>query len=195
VPSADDAMKLFAMTIQFVEHDLDQVEAEFAIDLGRGHRATLDADEAYYPQIDREIRAEAARMAPHYEVFYSLETAIRQQIADTLEAEDGTDWWNAGRVPPQIKKDAAAARKRELDSGTTPRSDDLLNYTTFGQLSEIIKTNWDAFGGILSSVKAVERIMSNLNTLRGPIAHCSPLAEDEIVRLRLTVRDWFRLAD
>jgi hypothetical protein len=27
----------------------------------------------------------------------------------------------------------------------------------------------------------------------GPIAHCAPLAEDEVVRLRLSVRDWFRL--
>jgi len=34
--------------------------------------------------------------------------------------------------------------------------------------------------------------MANLNTLRGPIAHCTLLAEDEVVRLRLSVRDWFR---
>jgi len=32
----------------------------------------------------------------------------------------------------------------------------------------------------------------NLNTLRGPIAHCSELAQDEEIRLRLSVRDWFR---
>ena len=37
--------------------------------------------------------------------------------------------------------------------------------------------------------------MANLNTLRGPIAHCSMLAEDEIVRLRLSVRDWYRLME
>jgi len=48
---------------------------------------------------------------------------------------------------------------------------------------------------MLTSVKAVERVMARLNSIRGPIAHCSPLAEDEIVRLRLTVRDWFRLMD
>src|SRR4051794_18297176 len=115
-------MKLFAMTAQLIEHDLDQVETEFAIDLGRGHKLALDADEAYYPQIEHEIRAEAARMAPHYEVFYSLETAIRQQIAEALEAEEGDDWWSTARVPPQIKGDALKARKREIETGTTPRS-------------------------------------------------------------------------
>ena len=43
--------------------------------------------------------------------------------------------------------------------------------------------------------KAVEKVMSTLNTLRGPIAHRSPLAQDEIVRLKLAVRDWFRLME
>jgi hypothetical protein len=41
--------------------------------------------------------------------------------------------------------------------------------------------------------KAVEKAVAPLNTLRGPIAHCSPLAQDEVVRLKLAVRAWFRL--
>jgi hypothetical protein len=80
--------------------------------------------------------------------------------------------------------------RREIESGMTPRSDEMLDYTTFGELSQIIENNWDLFGSIL---KAVKRVMANLNTLRGPIANCSPLAEDEVVRLQLSVRDWFRL--
>jgi hypothetical protein len=27
------------------------------------------------------------------------------------------------------------------------------------------------------------------------VAHCSPLAEDEVLRLKLSVRDWFRLME
>lgn len=193
--SIEDSLKIFAMTTQFIEHDLDQVESEFAIDLGRAHRSTLQSDEAYYPQIESEIRAEAARMAPHYEIFYSLETAIRRLVADSLEAAQGEGWWDTQRVPSEIRSSAEKARKREIDSGVTPRSEDPLDFTTFGELGEIIKTNWDVFGALFSSVKAVERVMSNLNMLRGPIAHCSPLAEDEVVRLRLSVRDWFRLME
>lgn len=81
------------------------------------------------------------------------------------------------------------------DTGVTPRSQDPLDYTTFGELAEIIKSNWGVFGGIFSSVKAVERVMASLNTLRGPIAHCSLLAEDEVLRLQLGLRDWFRLME
>jgi hypothetical protein len=189
----EDALKLFGITSQLIEHDLDLVEQEQGVDLQRGHRRTVEADEAYYPQIETAIRAEAAAMAPHYEVFYSLETTIRRFISDSIEAVEGADWWNTARVPANIKTDASARQQREIDTGMTPRSEEPLDFTTFGELGEIIKAHWDVFGSIFSSQKAVERVMAMLNSLRGPIAHCSPLAEDEVVRLRLAVRDWFRL--
>lgn len=191
----DEAIKLFAITNQLIEQELDRVERELGLDLGRGHRAAIEADEAYYPQIESEIRAEAAGMAPHYEVFYSLETTIRRLVADSLEAAESETWWTGTRVPQQVKQAAEKLQKKEIDTGVTPRSEHPIDFTTFGELGEIIKTNWDVFGAIFSSVKAVERVMANLNTLRGPIAHCTPLAEDEVVRLRLTVRDWFRLME
>lgn len=189
-----DALKLFAVTSQLIEHDLDGVEREHDVDLQRGHRKTLEADQAYYPQIENAIRAEAARMAPHYEVIYSLETSIRAFVDDLLATSEAPNtWWNHNRVPSHIKKEAEDLMKREVDSGMTPRSDEPLDFTTFGELGQIIVHNWDVFGAVFSSKKAVERVMGNLNSLRGPIAHCSPLAEDEVVRLRLSVRDWFRL--
>ena len=71
-----------------------------------------------------------------------------------------------------------------------------MDYTTFGELSNIIVANWDLFGGTLfNSKKALEKVMASLNALRNPIAHCSPLAEDEQLRLRLAVGDWFRLME
>src|SRR4051794_40899408 len=100
--SFDNAVKLFAMTSQLIERDLDQIEREFAVDLGRNHRSVAEVDESYYPQIESEIRAEAADMAPHYEVFYSLETTIRRQIRDQLR-ETGDDWWTV-RIPEQLGK-------------------------------------------------------------------------------------------
>lgn len=193
--AVEDAVKLFGITNQLLEHDLDRVERELAIDLNRGHLSSAAQDPKYYPQIEAGIRAEAAAMAPHYEVFYSLETAIRTLISQTLQAEEGDAWWDSERIPADIRKNAEDARQRELDSGMTPRSDEMLDFTNFGDLSQIIEKSWDLFGSTLSSVRAVKRVLWNLNTLRGPIAHGSPLAEDEIVRLRLSVSDWFRLME
>ena len=77
----------------------------------------------------------------------------------------------------------------------TMRSESEIDYTTFGELGEIVRNNWVDFGSTFSSEKAFTNIMTSLNILRGPIAHCCPLADDEVVRLRLAVKDWFRLME
>jgi hypothetical protein len=186
------ALLVFGMRTNLLEHELDKIEQEYAIDLKRGFQRVIDYEDSFYPQIESEIRREAAAMAPHYEVFYSLEKTMRALVADTLSEEDGDRWWDH-RVPEQVRKDAEGRQQRELDTGITPRSELPIDYTTFGELGQIITGNWDVFAQIFKSRKAVERVTSSLNTLRGPIAHCSPLADDEIVRLRLSMRDWFRL--
>lgn len=191
----EEQIKLFAICNQLIENDLDRVEVEYAIDLGRDHEKTIEKDQDYYPQIDRVFRQEASIMSKHYEVFYSLEKSIRNLISETLEATEPGGWWESGRIPPRIKEDAEQRMSREVDTGFTPRSPQPLDFTNFGELGEIIKSNRDVFGSMFPSQKAVERVLANLNTLRAPIAHCSPLAEDEVVRLRLSVRDWFRLME
>ena len=193
--TAEEMLKIYGISNQLLEHDLDRVERELAVDLRRGHSSGVEADPTYYPQIERQFRMEAAAMAPHYEVFYSLERTIRAHVADQIDAADGDDWWDGGRVPEEVHKEVAKRRKRETEAAVTPRSDEPIDFTTFGELGEIIKKNWDLFGSTLSDIKAVQRVMSQLNTLRGPVAHCTPLAEDEVLRLQLSVRDWFRLME
>ena len=194
--NTDEALKVFGLTTQLIEHELDTVEVSLGINLGRTKQVvTADADEDYYPQIEQRFRDEAAAMAPHYEMFYSLEKTIRGLVSETLGAADGANWWSGGRVPKQIKDECEGRRQREIDTGNTLRSDDELDFATFGELGQIITSNWDVFGSLFRSAKAVGRVMANLNILRGPIAHCSPLAADEVLRLQLTVKDWFRLQE
>ena len=188
----ENAIKVFGMTNQLLNAELSRIESEYSLDLD--HTVRLDAHdhEQYYSQFDLAVRQEASEMMQHFEIFYCLEKSIRQLINDTMEDAEDTGWWSGKRVTTHLKEAIEKRIKREKDSGITLRSSDPLDFTTFGELSGIITVNWDIFGGILNSPKAVERIMSNLNSLRGPIAHCSPLAEDEVLRLRLLLRDWFR---
>ena len=104
------------------------------------------------------------------------------------------DWWNT-KVPQHVKDEVKKRMKEESNTGVTIRSDEEIDYTTFGELSIIIKSNADIFGDIFTNPNGIDRVMSNLNTLRAPIAHCSKLAEDEEVRLQLSIRDWFRLME
>ena len=158
------------MTSQMIEHDLNRIEGEYGIDLQREHRQTIEADQDYYPQIETAIRAEAASMAPHYEVIYSLESTMRRFVDDLLStAEAPARWWDTPRIRPEIKKEAEKRRAREIDTGVTPRSSEPLDFTTFGELGQIIKDNWDVFGTVLTSEKAVDAVMTRLNGLRGQL--------------------------
>lgn len=191
--TVSDSIKLLAMSVQLLDADLARIEHEFGISLDRATDESVDED--YYPQFDSDLRSEAAEMSRHYELFYCLEKSIRRFMSETLEAAEGVNWWGGGRVPQIISQVVGKRMQEELDSAVTVRSSEPIDFTTFGELGEIIKSNWDLFGSTFSSQRAVGKVMANLNTLRAPIAHCSQLAEDEVLRLQLSMRDWFRLME
>ena len=188
-----DHLRNFGMSGYLVTEELKNVESNFGIEL-RSLNSVNEGESEFYPQFEQSVRHEAARMSAHYEAFYCLETSIRKLISETLMEAEGANWWQTdSRIKEQIRRDVASLMERDIDSGISQRSEYEIDYTTFGQLSEIITDNWDLFGSIFNSQKAVRRIMSNLNILRGPIAHCCTMEDDEVDRLRLAVKDWFRI--
>jgi hypothetical protein len=193
--SAEDRLKLFHMDNALLRRDLEEVERQHTVDLGFREASGANEADSYYLQFPAAIRADAESMAQHYRLFYCLENSIRDLVGDTLlSGEAGADWWEQN-VPTGVKENVATSVKREQDAGVSLRSSDLIDYTTFGELSSIIQENWDAFSDTFNSKKALVRVLGALNMLRNPIAHCSPLAEDEVDRLRLHLRDWFRLME
>ena len=189
----NDKIKLFTFSNQITERSLDSVEQNLGLDLGRDLIYVNDKDEDFYPQFEQVVRNKAKEMAAHYELFYCLEVSIRKIIKEKLTAELGENWWDTADIPTDIRNNVAVNMQKDLDSAFTPRSDDEIDYTSFGELGEIVRKNWARFGDIFNSQKAFNKVMTSLNLLRGPIAHCSPLAADEVMRLRVTLGDWFRL--
>lgn len=185
------AIKLFSLNNLTIESDIRKIERDLEIDLGHRRDTEERIDQTYYPQFVERLRNEAARMSTNYAIFYCLENSIREIISQRLEEEHGSEWWTEA-VPEAVRKNAEGNRKKEVASGVTPRSTDLIDFTNFGELGEIIKSNWSIFGDMFRDVRAVEKVLATLNTLRAPIAHCKALAEDEELRLHLGLRDWFR---
>jgi hypothetical protein len=187
-------IKLFTLANSLTETALDKVESELDIDLGRNEKQEVQ-QRSYYLQFSSDHRKEAKKMAQHYEVFYCLEKSIRSLIVELMAEKYGENWWDE-QVNEEIKNNVRKNIKSEEDSGFTIRSEENIDYTTFGELNVLVSSNWEAFENLFTRGKrAFQKIMNSLNQLRGPIAHCSPLAEDEIVRLELTVKDWFRLME
>jgi hypothetical protein len=187
----EDALRLFGLNNLLIEAEVRRLENRLDVDLGHCRPPQKNAEETFYPQFLQKLRDEAAAMAQHYATFYCLENSIRELICSRLEEAHGHGWWDVA-VPAIVRENVQKNYRKEVTSGVTLRSDKMIDYSNFGELGEIIKSNWDTFGDMLRDISAVQRILGNLNTLRGPIAHCKALAEDEIVRLRLSLADWFR---
>jgi hypothetical protein len=190
--SPEDFVRSFGMSGYLITEELKKIEQQYDIELGHVPKPRASSVE-YYPQFEQTVRDEAAETSEHYEVIYCLEQSIRKLISETLQEAAGPDWWNSGKVPQQVQQEVNKRLNTEKESGMTQRSTALIDYTTFGELSVIISSNWDDFKTVLYDQRAVARVLGNLNLLRNPVAHCSPMAPDEVERLRLSVKDWFRL--
>ncbi len=190
----DGLIRAFGMSGQQIASDLQAIEESYGIDLGLAEKTQRSRKTSEYVQFEAELRQEASRMSEFYEVFYCLENSIRRLVKATMIEAEGADWWDSARVDDsRIRKEAQARHKKEVDSGITPRSEELIDYTTFGELSQLITDNWDIFDPIFSSKTAVSNVTNQLNLLRGPIAHCNPTDELEQERLNLAVRSWFKI--
>lgn len=181
---------LFKKVKQF-SYSYDGGKNAIVITLFEKHPTVESKLEKYYNQFPDDLRERGERISKYYIVLYCLENFIRDLITNTLEQTHGKDWWKLC-VDENIKRDVSTTVNREKDAGVTLRSSQEIDYTTFGQLSIIINTNWQDFEPIFESKKAFNRIMMIFNALRGPIAHCCDLAEDEEDRLDLSIKDWFK---
>lgn len=188
-------LELFVLKCAVIQTELRTVLSAYADPILRIEEDFIgDKLEPYIKQFELENRQNAARMARYYQIFYMLENDIRRLISETMEAAHGADWWDT-HVPQCAKEEAKKNRQREEQAGVSTRSEEEIDYITFGQLSDIIRENWPDFAGMLSNQSAVGRVLSALNMLRGTIAHCGVLAEDEVDRLKLAIRDWFRVLE
>lgn len=152
--------------------------------------------ERHLAQIDLSIRKDAQKMGEFYRMFYSLENDIRDLIAITMEDAHGPNWWGE-KVPEPVRANVKKNKESEDAEGLPPRSNRRIDYTTFGELGEIIKANWDDFRGMFSncSISRFERVIRRLNLARGPIAHSGYVPPEESVRLKMAIRDWYAMLE
>lgn len=185
----ENKFRSFSFSCMAAVCDLEKVQQEISYPILNKHKSGNGDVTDYF---DQRIYFEAQDMAKYYTVFYCLERSARDIVVEKLRAIHGGGWWEA-KVPENIQKSVKDNMIKEVDAGVSIRSEQNIDYTTFGELGEIVKANWADFGDIFKSVKAFSKIMTSLNILRGPIAHCCRLSEDEIDRLNLVVKDWMRL--
>jgi hypothetical protein len=186
----EDQIKIFGIQNMMLEADLLKLEKS---GLEIGHAESVKRTEIVdTDRFDSDIKKEARRMADFYALYYSFENTVRRMIKQQLAEKYGVDWWEQC-VPQNIKLEVKKKQDDEKETPMTVRSEDLLAYTNFGDLINIINKNWDDFSNIIRSSKAMQTTLSQLSLIRNAIAHSSFLNDDEIQRLELYMKDWFRI--
>lgn len=188
----DNAIKAFGMSNMLIETGLRKIQEELQLDLGKRSTTRSNPTDIRL-EFGIEIRNDSEIMSKYYAIFYCMERQAREIIQDVLSERHGVDWWNIA-VSAEIKGEVAKRIQSELESGMALRSTEPVDYTTFGELGSIIEANWADFDDIFkNNRKATKKLFSQLNQIRGPIAHNSKFVENEGQRFNLAIADWLRL--
>lgn len=160
-----------------------------------GLTANLDAEIAGRLPIDsleENIVSQAKKMATVYVAIAAFENTVREFVSKRLLEQVGADWWTKS-VSEKIRQRAESRREEEAKvRWHTPRGDEPINYTEFGDLASIISQNWAEFENHLQSLDWVKQIISTVERSRNVIMHSGELGLQDVERIGTSIRDWIR---
>lgn len=134
----------------------------------------------------------ASRMASIYIVFFCLENAVRELISARLAERKGVNWWEEC-VPDKIKKSVLSLIKEEDKYRYhAQRSTANIGYTMFGNLGQIIISNWEEFTDLFPNQHWLSSRFEDLEKSRNIIMHTGLLPDIEIDRIESITRDWLK---
>lgn len=184
------ALKDFIFDAMLAENSLSQL-AEIGISV-RGAAATPPTIDLTDKGFSPRLMYDADKMSSVFTTYFCIENSARELISERLAARRGVDWWNVA-VPLKIKAAVAKLKeKEEKNRYHTPRSVDLIGYTLFGHLSQIIIANWDDFSDLFPEQAWVSSRLTDLEMSRNVIMHTGTLPQIEVDRVESILRDWVR---
>ena len=138
------------------------------------------------------LRNNALEMARLYSVLFCFENEIRGYIRDTLNENEGVDWWT--KLPQKIRAYAESRQETALkDSWLEGEKTDLLGFVDFGMLAGIITEKWTFFSNVIPSQHWLKQRMDEIEKARNFIAHNRMLLPSEFQRLYMYIADWNRV--
>lgn len=137
-------------------------------------------------------RNSALEMARLYAILFCFENEVRSFIRERLEEKDGIDWNE--KLPHKILTHAQSRKETAMkDSWLEGEKTDLLGFSDFGQLAQIIIEKWEFFKDIIPSQHWLKQRMDEMEKSRNFIAHNRMLLPSEFQRLYMYIADWNRV--
>ena len=140
-----------------------------------------------------EVVRQATETAEVYRLFFVFENYLREIIIRVL-SKDGTEaWWD--KIPPDVQKEILDnAETEEMKSWMALGSRDKSALMTYPQMLRVIDENWKNYFADLLRDKALIQESRHITHLRNTVCHMSTISDEEILRIKQVMRDWFRIA-
>ncbi len=145
----------------------------------------------YGEYFSRELQDRAAKMTYIYGLFYCIENAIRQLVAQRLGERLGVEWWAS--VPDTVRR-RVEQKIKDVEENKWHQAvfSSNIDYTLFGDLASIITVRWQEFEDLFPSQPWVNQRLNELERSRNVIAHANLLPDPEIERIEQYLDDWLR---
>ena len=184
--SFDSTTALFLMLGQAADRSVARLE-----DLVPSDSLHLSASYDLAPLIPDAVRR-SSEAAEAYRLFFVFETYLRDLIVEVLSKDGEETWWD--KVPTDVQSEVTKLEQTEEIKGWMALgSRDKSALMTLPQLLRTIDENWKgAFADVVRDKSLIQeaRLISHL---RNTICHMSIISDEEMERIRQTMRDWFRI--
>lgn len=144
-----------------------------------------------FEMLDSDLLSYAQRMSIVYTAVHAFENTVRQLVATTMADAYQEEWWT--KVPDRIQKRV----KTRMDEDSKfrwhgARGGNEIMYCDFGDLSSIIVTNWTYFEDLLANMEWAKSVLNALEMSRNIVMHGGVLAQEDVERIGMNIRDWIR---
>lgn len=181
----DQRLALFLMLGQAASREMQQLPGlvppaplriskshDLAVSMPDSVRMALDAAEAY-------------------KLFFVFERYLLDFVVEVLTKDGVQDWWP--KVPKDVQDELTKLEETEdAKSWMALGSRNKSALMTYPQILRVIDHCWkDHFEDLIRD-KALIQQARLIGHLRNTICHMTPIPEEEVERVRQTMRDWFR---
>ena len=127
-----------------------------------------------------------------YKLFFVFENYLRDFVVETLSKNSSETWWD--KLPTDVQQEID---KHEENEGTKVwmaiGSRDKSALMTYPQILRVIDFCWKDYFQELIRDKALVQEARMVSHLRNTICHMTPISMEEMDRVKLVIRDWFRV--
>lgn len=137
-----------------------------------------------------DLRMGAVKNSDIYTAFFCFENSVRNLVSARLIERKGPTWWKTCATASIQKRVADRMSKDKKNKWHAPRANDEISYCDFGDLSDIIQNNWSEFEDLFPTQDWVKTRLDDLEPSRNALAHSNVLADQDIERIAMFLRDW-----